>query len=287
MIRVRRVDFSTGTGSRARSPFQSIQLALLKRSHTLIDIRTPTLLIAFLMSSCATTPGSHPHEMSSAQHEAAAKAEERVAAGHDAQYVPNAAAPKEKCSPRSGPSLRTGFDPEVCWTSVVNPTDVHRRVADEHRRHAADHRGGSSALRDAEARACVGITPDDRDISPFEHKEDIATVEPLNVGAGGAKQPSMRLVGATVTFRAVQGMTTEWLQRVIECHVARNAALGHVVPEMPNCPLVPNGVEAHVTSSGNDFAVAIRSNDMPVAQEILARARRLLEDKATSKTRSQ
>jgi hypothetical protein len=56
-------------------------------------------------------------------------------------------------------------------------------------------------------------------------------------------------------------MTTEWLQRSVDCQLARNAALGHVVPEMPDCPLIPNGVEAHVRSVGNGFAVEIKSND--------------------------
>ena len=69
------------------------------------------------------------------------------------------------------------MDLDTCWTSVSNPTAEHLREAEEHRRHAADHRASSVALRDAEARACVGITPDDRDMSPFEHVEDIATVD--------------------------------------------------------------------------------------------------------------
>lgn len=33
----------------------------------------------------------------------------------------------------------------------------------------------------------------------------------------------------------------DWLERAISCHLARNAALGHEVPAMPDCPLVPRG----------------------------------------------
>jgi len=44
---------------------------------------------------------------------------------------------------------------------------------------------------------------------------------------------------------------------------------------MPNCPLVPKGVVARVTSTGSGFAVAIRSDNPATAREILARARRL------------
>jgi hypothetical protein len=47
------------------------------------------------------------------------------------------------------------------------------------------------------------------------------------------------------------------------------------LPEMPDCPLVPNGVSARVSSTGNGFAVAIRSDDTKTAHEILTRAERL------------
>jgi hypothetical protein len=85
-------------------------------------------------------------------------------------------------------------------------------------------------------------------------------------------------VGTVVTFRAVPGMTAEWLQRVVNCHLARNASLGHAVPEMPECPRVPRGAQARVRSTGDGFAVEIRSDDEAAAREILARARRLRPD---------
>jgi hypothetical protein len=80
-----------------------------------------------------------------------------------------------------------------------------------------------------------------------------------------------------VTIRAVPGLTAEWLQRVVDCHVARNAALGHVVPEMPYCPLVPKGVHATVSSVHGGFAVAIRADDGEGAQEVLRRAEALIK----------
>ena len=80
---------------------------------------------------------------------------------------------------------------------------------------------------------------------------------------------------STATFRAVPGMTVEWLQRVVDCHLARNAVLGHVAPEMPNCPLVPEGVTARVRSTGNGFAVDLRADDSTTVREIVARTDRL------------
>jgi hypothetical protein len=70
-------------------------------------------------------------------------------------------------------------------------------------------------------------------------------------------------------------MTTEWLQRVVDCHLARNASLGHVVLDMPDCPLVPKGVQARVKSTESLLAVEIRSDDNEISREILLRAMRL------------
>lgn len=223
-------------------------------------------------AACSTTtPGARPHDMSAAEHERHAQAHQQSADTHAAKHDPEARVEAEHCSPGTG---RTGAD-AICWTSVRNPTAEHLRMAEQHRKHAADHRAASAALRDAEARACSGIDLDDRDISPFEHREDIVGVEPLTERSGKAPAVRAHDAGATVTFRAVPGMTAEWLQRVVDCHLARNSALGHSVPNMPDCPLVPKGAQATVRSTGNGFAVAIRADDPDAAREILARAQRL------------
>lgn len=79
-----------------------------------------------------------------------------------------------------------------------------------------------------------------------------------------------------MTFRAMPGMTAQYLQRVIDCHLARNAALGHEVPEMPSCPLVPKGVTAKVEPTSTGFAVEVRADDVETANEVLRRARTLV-----------
>jgi hypothetical protein len=231
-------------------------------------------VLGMMTTACATTsPGARPHDMSAAQHEREAQAHADTAEEHADQYDPEARAAQQKCG------LGGGHGSGACWTSVENPTALHRQEADEHRRHAAEHRAASAALREAEARACTGIAPDDRDISPFDHTEDIIRIVPLTQRIGSRETASgERVVGTVVTFRAVPGMTAEWLQRVVNCHLARNASLGHAVPEMPECPLVPRGAQARVRSTGDGFAVEIRSDDEAAAREILARARRLRPD---------
>jgi hypothetical protein len=234
--------------------------------------------ILVMLAACASsTPGARPHDMSAAQHERSADEHARTAEGHTGDYDPNAKVTSTGC----------GEQTRICWTSVENPTAEHLRAADEHRRHAADHRAAAVALRDAEARACAGLHPDDRDISPFDRIEDIAKVDPLQEQIIVARsRPVQRTAGAVVTFRARPGMTAEWLQRIVDCHLARSAALGHVVPEMPNCPLVPKGVAARVTSTGTGFAITIRSDDPAAAQEVLDRARRSLPRSGEASSRA-
>lgn len=222
-----------------------------------------------LTAACASTPGARPHDMSIAQHEREGQSQAAAAEADAAKYNSNAPAGPARCLSNAAAS-------EPCWTSITNPTADYLRSAEKHRIQAADHRSASAALREAESRACVGISAGNRDMSPFEHAEDIESVDPLTEHIGDTEEAAaQRMAGAIITFRAVPGMTAEWVQREMDCHVARNASLGHDVPEMPNCPLVPNGVLASVRSTGNGFAVAIRSDSDSTAREILVRAQRL------------
>lgn len=215
--------------------------------------------------------------MGEAEHEAAATQQEEATTAHEAEYDPSAKEAHTQCTPSSGMTRWGG----ACWTSVTNPTEEHLKRAEKARKAAEAHREAAASLAAAEETACKGIAPDDRDMSPFEHPEDIASVEPHVRTRGGGKGGRVTTVnGATVTFLAVPGMTAEWLQRVVDCHLTRNAALGHDVPEMPDCPLVPKGAEAKVSSTGTGFAVDIWADEAETGDEILARARRLVPSAA-------
>jgi hypothetical protein len=215
---------------------------------------------------CAA-PGTAPHDMSAAQHEAMAKQEDTAAAGHEAQHDPNALEKTEHC-PR-GQST-------PCWTSTANPTAKHQSDADSHKEMAAKHRAAAGALAQAEAQACSGIDAADRDESPFYHREDISTVAPLERTVKNGKQSTTVAAGATVTFRAVPMLTAQWLQHEINCHLARAAAVGFDMPEMSYCPLMLKGVKATVTPAGDTFVVQVESDEPNTAKEILSRSQALV-----------
>lgn len=146
---------------------------------------------------------------------------------------------------------------------------------------AAAHSAAGQALDGAEKRACQGVSQADRDISPFLHRDSITEVRPLTRSSGasddvyGSERAVEQPAGATIVLLPAPGVTAERLERIVQCHIARNAALGNNLQEMPLCPLAPKGVTATATSTGNGFAVSISSDDKGTAAEILRRARAL------------
>lgn len=227
------------------------------------------LMMAVLVG-CAADPGTQPHDMSQAQHNAMAQNEQQQSEAHAAQHDPAAETTTKSCG-RGG-----------CWTSVANPTKEHQDLAQRHRELAAKHRAAAAALAQTEAQYCAGLSDDDRDMSPFSHREDIASAGPLEEQTQLGKLVTKKLVGAKVVFRAVQGMTAEWLQRLVDCHVARASAVGHQMPEMDYCPLMLKGVSAKVSSEGGGFAVSVRAQDDATIQEVLRRAQALAPAPATA-----
>lgn len=198
--------------------------------------------------------------MNVAGHEHAAKQEEARAAEHQAQQA---------AWPQSG-TTNCGAGRGGCWSSATNPSAEHTAEAQRHREFAAKHRSASTALAQAEARSCVGIAESDRDVSPFAHRDDIRSVQPLQDTQQVGKGTVSRQVGARVIFRANPGMTAEWLQRLVDCHLARAAAAGNEMPEIDYCPLMLKGVTAQVSSVGDGFAVDIGSND-PATQDAIVK----------------
>lgn len=220
-----------------------------------------TIALPAIMLACAADPGTKPHDMSSAQHEAMAKNEDAAATGHAEQHDPSAAEKSTTCSGKSG-----------CWTSVSNPTAGHSGDANHHRELAQKHRAASATLVEAEKNACAGLSDDDRDMSPFHHRDDIQSVSDYSEQVKSGKGSVTKVVGSTVVFRALPGLSAEWLQRVVDCHLARAAAVGHEMPEMPYCLLVPKGAKAKVVSAGNGFAVNVFAEDSATVAEIRKRA---------------
>jgi hypothetical protein len=230
------------------------------------------------LGGCGPTTGTQAHDMSAAEHRAAAEHAEAQGTAHMDEYDPNANEAETRC--KAGLATNKGL---VCWKEAINPTREHTTFAEEQRTMAAQHRAGSDALLAVEEQSCAGIREDDRDISPFAHRGDIVSVSKLegqtesNVEPYDQARGAGALAGARVVFRAVPGLTTQWLQHTIDCHVARNGVIGHDLAsrEMSYCPLTLRGVQAKVRPLRDSFAVDVLSEDRQVADEIWRRAQAL------------
>ena len=233
-----------------------------------LSLAFPVLLLA----SCASS-GTEPHAMTAPQHEAAARSEEVASKEHERRYDSSQILPVGigSLSYVSCPGY-TGINCFPSWSSVRNPTELHLSDARRHAELAGRHRAASLALREAEAGSCKNVPEGDQDISPFYHREDIISAGPFaeSLGLGGRN-----VVGAEVLFAALPGMTAEWLQRVVDCHLARNAVLGNAEQTMSYCPLAVPHVKAKVRSLGSGFAVDITSEDERSIKEVIARAEAL------------
>lgn len=201
--------------------------------------------------------------MSVTGHETAAGAEHATAEEHAARYDPGAREPIQRCYKGVA----------VCWSSTRNPTEQHLADAAKHRELAQKHRAAAQALRDAEASTCAGIGEADRDTSPFYHREDIVSVDKIERQVQGR---ASELRGARAVFRAVPGLTAEWLQRAVDCHRARAAAMGFEMEGMEYCPLVLKGADARVSSTANGLGVEVTADDAAIAEEIERRIQALV-----------
>ena len=218
--------------------------------------------------------------LSAAGHDSEADTLEARAARSSGRYDPGARLNGGLCRDRPIPNE------DVCWTTMVNPTERHLARAEEHRKLAEEHRRAARSLRDAEERACAGISGSDRDESLFDHREDILRVDPL-VGGVARVLNEPWTEGVVVTFKPVPGMSVGWLQHVIDCHVARYAALGNVSPEAHHL-LVPKGVRGTAAAVAEGFTVTVRAPDRRGAEELFQRAdvlnamvRQAIEEKST------
>ena len=220
--------------------------------------------LALLPLACA-------HPMGATEHEAAARQDETDARRYQMLGDPSLAVYLNGCysgRPHAAP----------CWSRDRDPTEENLALAALLRRRAQDHRAASAALREAEARACSGLSASERDISPFVHVEDIESVEALEE-PGTEKQP-VHVRGARIALRHVPGLTAARLQRQLDCHLARNAALGQAQRDEPGDPLDVPGVTASVVNHGGRLSVTLVASRSGAGSEVAARALRLSSPKA-------
>jgi len=205
------------------------------------------VFLTLVISGCASTTPKPVDQLGVGEHEKAASAAQREASEHRRLAEEYVAPP----CPSNAP----------CWSALSNPkAAMEREQAERQQRYAAEHRARAEKLREAEKRYCAGVSEYDRSVSPFFHIHDIRGVEPVTTPTGA-------LSGIVVSFKNIRGMTLDRIQSIVNCHIARDTALGHDVPEMADCPLVPR-VHAIVFRGDEGIVVRIMADDDAAAKQL-------------------
>jgi hypothetical protein len=234
-------------------------------------------LFSFAVLAACGGGSSMPHRPTGVQdnlaeadrHERDAELQEGQAAQAERRVVGETAA----CGDRvladqltSGGERLLGRSP--CWTAADDEAR-HRELAADLRADAAAHRARARELAQAERDACEGMPTNELDHTPFFHRADIAAVAALVEGG--------EVRGARIRFRAVPGLTSDWLREAIACHQARAAALGWPEQHFAYDPTMVPGATATVEERGGSILVVIRADDDLAAQVAYGRAEDLLD----------
>jgi len=208
------------------------------------------LLLTTATFACHGREGTHPEDMSAQQHDAAAADAEAKAVEAESQYDPSVV-------------IFDGSDcNEFCFRT--NPTEDHLQEAKRLRREAERHREASHDLRVAEERACSDIPEIHRDFSPFFHSSHITGAE---IGDNGP---------IVVHFDEIPKTTSAGLQQLVDCHLARNAAMGFEMEEMDYCPLGVAGVSAAVVETDAGLDIQLVADDEQARAEVARRVGQLI-----------
>ncbi|MCA9532227.1 MAG: hypothetical protein KC593_01060 [Myxococcales bacterium] len=126
----------------------------------------------------------------------------------------------------------------------------------------------------AQADACSGVTLDDAVRQQVYAPGAAFAARPIRetVFLARALQP-VRTMGATVHVHAQPGMTRQYLERALECHVRSGQAVN------PSDPLVvPGGAvrDVDVLSAGGAFALRIQGDSPAAGRAIFERAESLV-----------
>jgi hypothetical protein len=145
---------------------------------------------------------------------------------------------------------------QVCWPiQRWSPQEIFDETTAENDRAAAqEHRRVALALREAQLSACAGV--DERDLAPGEVMDAQVIQGPDGVA------------GARVRYHDLRQLSSDDLQRALDCRVARDDALGHESPQLGYCPLVPRGASATVTTVPHGYMLEVRSSTPSTAHEV-------------------
>jgi hypothetical protein len=134
---------------------------------------------------------------------------------------------------------------------------------------------GAPPAQTSLARTCAGIGGGSQEVAMSTLRPDIDRVEPL-YDSPCCKAPKVRAVGATIHVRGTPNVSAEWIGRLLECDADRFASGASCTGN--TCVLAVPGTRASVSTVADGYAIELRAGNTDAAQQIMERARLLLDD---------
>jgi hypothetical protein len=120
---------------------------------------------------------------------------------------------------------------------------------------------------------CALIPEAEQNVCPLQHTAVLGARElkaPID-SKGYVFAPA----GAVVYMVAAPGLTREWLGHLVECYQAKTAMAGNALQARESCPLAEPGSSYSISSTGDGFAISLRSSDPDAAKRIIEASERL------------
>ncbi len=177
----------------------------------------------------------------------------------------------------SGPEPLTDWSP--CWSPEGGDAAVEPRLPPDVAAEVAlalearaEERGDTARATPASppstaAATCDGLAPRDIERSPFSHRREIVEVVPYREGG--------EVRGARIVFKAVHGLSADWMRHAIACHQARYKSFARIDPLLPGDPTLVEGTTATVSEHGDVIDVLVTADSAHGGRVALARAEEL------------
>jgi hypothetical protein len=142
---------------------------------------------------------------------------------------------------------------------------------------AAERRSEAHQLEAVAAQACVDVPALERDQPSFLQPNQVEGVWPFLGERRLIKTWVKEVRGATVVVRATQGMTRQWVARVLRCHIAWRRVVDGGPGRRLDDPFDIAQADLSFDETETGFLIRIVGHDKAEGEEILRRAQRLAE----------
>jgi hypothetical protein len=177
--------------------------------------------------------------------------------------------------PTSASELMASARDEEARASTA-PADEARRLLED----ASRRRETAQQLSAIATSACAQLPEVERDRPSLLQPDAIATIRPAMGERRLIKTSIEEVRGAEIALKATNGMTKQWVARVVRCYLAWRDVTGRNPQDSASDPFIVGSPEVSFGETETGFVVRIVGRDKSQGEEILRRAQRFTQPPA-------